>query len=166
MGCHPEVMQTETRYHSALRAVETIERTGDTLVLVGADAELVYRFVPPPPTAELTDVRWELESLINGHGPDATVSSADPAHLYFESDGTLEGTTGCREIEGEWAEEADRITFTYFAAEGDCSDEALVVQNNAIINLGDGFTFDIEGETLTIYGRFSEIGLEYRARSK
>jgi heat shock protein HslJ len=165
MGCHPDVAETEARYHSALLAVETIERTGDTLTLDGADAKLVFGFVPPPPTRGLTDVRWELQSLIHGHGSDATASSVSPSHLYFASDGAFEGSTGCRVVDGEWIEEADRITFTSFGAEeGDCSDE-LAEQNNTIINLGDGFTFDIEGETLTIYGRFSEIGLQYRAGS-
>lgn len=165
MGCHPEVMETEARYHSALMAVDTIERSGATLVLAGPDAELVFGFVPPPPTADLTDVRWNLQSLIHGQGPDATVTSAHPAHLYFTSDGRFEGWTGCRAIEGEWIEQADRVDFTSFGAkEGDCSD-SLTEQNDAVINLGDGFTFDIEGDTLTVYGRFSEIGLQYKAKA-
>ena len=64
-----------------------------------------------------------------------------------------------------WIEEADPVTFTYFGAkDGDCSGDPTE-QNDEIINLGDGFTFDIEGQTLTIYGRFSETGLEYRATS-
>ena len=163
MGCHPDVAETEARYHSALLTVETIERTGETLTLTGTDASLVFGFVPPPPTAELTDVRWNLLSLIHGNGSDATASSARPAHLYFDNDGNFKGSTGCRAIDGEWAEEDDRITFTYFGAkDGHCSDE-LREQNDAIINLGDGFTFHIEGETLTINGRFSDVGVQYRA---
>lgn len=165
MGCHPNVEETEARYLSALLAVDTIERTGETLTLTGNKAELIYQFVPPPPTAKLTDVRWKLQSLIHGRGPDATTSSAHPAHLYFDSAGTFDGSTGCRGLDGEWNEEGDRITFTYFGADdGKCSD-ALAEQNDAIINLGDGFTFDIEGDTMTIYGRFSETGLQYRADS-
>ncbi|HEV2755622.1 MAG TPA: META domain-containing protein [Actinomycetota bacterium] len=163
MGCNPQVAETEARYHSALMAVDAIERSGDTLVLSGTDAELVYGFVPPPPTAKLTDVRWNLESIIHGRGPDATATSARPAHLYFDSDGTFEGSTGCRGLKGEWIEEADRVTFTRLSADdGTCSDE-MAEQNDAVIGLGDGFTFDIEGDTLTVYGRFSETGLQYRA---
>jgi heat shock protein HslJ len=166
MGCHPQVMETEARYHAALFAAETIERTGDSLVLAGPETELLFAFVPPPPTADLMDVRWELESLIHGDGPDATVSSANPAHLYFSNDGSFEGSTGCRAVKGDWIEEADRVTFTYFGAkEGDCS-VGLSEQNDAVINLGDGFTFDIEGDTLTIYGRFSDLGLEYKAQPR
>lgn len=165
MGCHPDVMEAEARYHSALVAAETIQRTGDSLIIAGGDAELIFGFVPPPPTAQLTDVRWELQSLIHGHGPDATVSSAGAAHLYFHSDGTFKGSTGCRAIEGDWVEEADRITFGYFGAKGDDCSGDLEEQNAEIINLGDGFTFDITGQTLTIYGRFSETGLEFRVSS-
>src|ERR671919_2422283 len=82
IGRHPDVVETEARYHSALESVEAIHRKEDTLVLSGDGAELVFAFVPPPPTRELTDVRWELQSLQSKGGPDATVSSAHPAHLY------------------------------------------------------------------------------------
>lgn len=166
MGCHPEAMETETRYHSALMSIETIKRSGNTLTLEGPDAELVFAFVPPPPFAELTNVRWELESLIHGFGPDAMVSNAHPSHLHFTDDGTFEGSTGCRAVEGDWIEQADRVTFTYFGAkEGHCS-PALSEQNDAVLNLGDGFTFAITGDTLTIYGRFSDLRLEYKAQSR
>ncbi|MEA2499527.1 MAG: hypothetical protein QOH26_1932 [Actinomycetota bacterium] len=165
MGCHPDVAETEARYHSALLAVDTIERSSKTLTLTGSDTALIYAFVPPPPTAELTEVRWELESIIYGDGPDGLASSAHPAHLYFDSDGTFDGSTGCRGLDGEWIEAGDRVAFTYFGAdEGKCSQD-FAEQNDAIINLGDGFTFDIEGDTLTIYGRFSDTGLQYRAGS-
>lgn len=171
VDCHPKVADTEARYHSALVAADTIARTGDRLVIAGTDSELVFSLVPPPATGELTDVRWELRSLIHGRGPDAPVSPAHPAHpahLYVDSDGTVEAFTGCRAFEGEWIEEGDRIVFTTWGAEDvletDCPEE-LMEQNDGIIGLGDGFTFDIEGRTLTAYGRFSATGLEFAATS-
>lgn len=171
MGCHPKVVDTEARYHSALMAAETISRIDDHLVIAGADSKLVFGSVPPPPTRELTDVRWELQSLIHGHGPDARVTPAhrdNPAYVYFDSDGSYESSTGCREFVGKWIVEHDRITFTRIGAKDvldtDCPDE-LLEQNDAIIGLGDGFTLEIEGRTLTVYGRFSDTGLEFRAAS-
>lgn len=50
------------------------------------------------------------------------------------------------------------------ADDGRCSD-ALEEQNDAVIDLGDGFTLDIEGDTMTVYGRFSDTGLRYGAGS-
>jgi heat shock protein HslJ len=163
MGCRADVAETEARYHSALLASDTIERAGETLTLTGPESKLVYRFVPPPPTAELTDVRWKLKSLIRGDGPEAVASEAHPADLHFDADGTFRGSTGCRRLEGEWIEEGDRVRFTYFAAdEGNCSDD-LEEQNDAIIALGDGFTFEIDDDAMIAQGRFSDVRLQYRA---
>ena len=169
MGCHPKAAETEERYQSALMAAETISRTDDRLVIAGTGSELVFELAPPTPTRKLTDVRWELRSLIHGRGPEARVSSAHPdrpAHMYLDSDGTVEAFTGCRAFEGEWIEGGDRILFGTWGAKDvrqtDCS-EGLMEQNDAIIGLGDGFTAEIEGRTLTVYGRFSNTGLEFRA---
>lgn len=166
MGCHPQVVETEARYHAALLAAETITRTGDRLVIAGTDAELVFSLVPPLQTEELTNVRWELRSLIHGRGPGANASPAHPAHLYVGGDGRAEAFTGCRAFAGEWIEVDGMITFTRWGAksigDADCPEE-LTEQNDAIVGLGDGFTFDVEGRTLTVYGRFSATGLEFRA---
>lgn len=165
MGCRPEAAEREARYQAALMAAETIERSGERLTLTGPDAALVFEFVPPPPTAKLTGVRWELESIVHGRGPDAATSEARPAFLYFDKDGKFEGSTGCRGLKGEWAEEADRIMFLSLSADdGRCSDE-MAAQNDAVFTVTDGFTFEIEGDTLTAYGRFSDTALVYRARS-
>lgn len=170
-GCHPGAEDVEARYRSALLAAETISRSGDRLVIAGPESKLVFGFVPPPPTGAVTNVRWQLESLIHGRGPDAPTSPAHPDHpayLYLDGDGTLEVSTGCREFVGEWIEEHDRIVFATYGAKNsldtDCSEE-LMEQNDAMIGIGDGFTFDVEGRTLTVYGRNSVTGLEFRARS-
>jgi heat shock protein HslJ len=169
MSCHPRVAETEARYHSALMDAETISRSGDRLVLAGPESELVFQLVPPGPLRRLTDVRWELRSLIHGRGPSAPASPANPshpAHLYIDGDGTVRADTGCRELVGEWLVERDMILFGTWGAKDsldtDCP-EKLREQSDAIIGLGDGFTYEIDGRTLTVFGRFSPTGLEFRA---
>jgi heat shock protein HslJ len=88
--------------------------------------------------------------------------SVEPAELRLDEDGTFAGTTGCREIDGEWQESGDQIVFTTFSSRGECSDHQQ--QDGYIVSIGDGFTFEIEGDTLTIDPRLGEALLMYRAR--
>jgi heat shock protein HslJ len=164
MDCDPPVMDSEATYIDALWAADAIAREEDRLVLKGPDTELRFELLPPAPTAELIDTVWRLESLIEGTGPAGLVSSARAARLILRSDGTLSGSTGCRDMEGKWTERGDEILFTDLAAEGRCSAE-LRRQDGHVLNvLGDGFTAEIEGETLTVLSKGGQ-GLQYRAAS-
>lgn len=162
MACRPDVMESESTYMTALQAADTISRRGDILSLVGDDTKLRFEIVPPIPTAELTDTTWKLESLIYGTGDDGTATAAEPADLLLKSDGTISGTTGCRELYGEWREDGDEIAFTTFGAEGKCTEELREQDSHVVGVLGDGFVPTIKGDRLTVVGR-GGLGLEYRA---
>lgn len=162
MACDAPLMDAEQAYLTALVRADTIERRSDELMLSGDDVSLRYSFVPPPDTEELVGTMWKLESLIFGEGDEAVVSSARPAKLVLNDDGTLTGTTGCRRLDGEWNESGDQISFPIFGADGGCSEE-MAEQDGAIVSMGDGFTFTIEEDVLTIDPRLGDIGLVYRA---
>ncbi len=162
MACRPDVMESESSYLAGLRAADAITREGDTLILRGTETELHFELMPPIPTAELIDIRWELESLIYGSSKDSVASSAAPAHLVLQSDGTLTGSTGCRELHGEWIERGDEIAFTTFGADGECSEELREQDGHVVGVLGDGFTVDIDGDQLKVFSR-GGLGLVYRA---
>jgi heat shock protein HslJ len=81
------------------------------------------------------------------------------------SDGTLSGSTGCRELEGEWTERGDELLFTRLAAEGHCSEDLKEQDSHVLSVLGDGFTARIDGQTLMLLSK-GELGLGYRAESK
>lgn len=162
MACRPNVMESERAYLDALHQVDSIARTGDRLTLIGDATELHFAWLPPIPTAELVDTRWELESLRHGTDNDGTVTSAAPAHLIMKSDGTVVGSTGCRDLHGEWTEQGDEILFTTFGAEGNCPKELREQDTHVVGALGDGFTVEIDADRLTVTGRFG-IGLGYRA---
>jgi heat shock protein HslJ len=155
-------MEAESAYMDALQAVGEISRSGDVLTLTGDDAELRFELRPPVPTAQLVGTRWELESLIEGTGEDGLATSAEPAYLLLHEDGTIEGTTGCRKLYGEWREEGDTILFGTFGAEGKCPARLRSQDGHVVGALGDGFRPEIDGDRLTIIGRFDQ-GLDYRA---
>jgi heat shock protein HslJ len=162
MACRADVMESEAAYLAALGAAETIAQEGNTLILAGDATELRFELLPPIPTSELTDTRWELESLISGQIDDSATSSAASAELLINSDGTVTGSTGCRELHGEWIEDGDEILFATFGAEGDCPEELQEQDGHVVGVLGDGFTVEIDGDQLTVLSR-GGLGLTYRA---
>jgi heat shock protein HslJ len=163
MGCADDAMIAEARYIKALDAATTITRDGSVLSLRGPDVDLRFEFVPPPPTADLVDTDWQLQSLLVGRGSDGTASSTTPATLHLSSDGTLKGTTGCRAFTGTWQESQGGISLTRFGVEGSCA-EGSSDQDDHILNvIGDGFTAKIDGQTLTIYALHGQMGLGYSA---
>lgn len=164
IGCAPKVMDSEELYLDALAAVDTIARDQDTLILSGPDTELRFELLPPPPIAQLTDTPWQLESLIEGAGREGTAKSAAPARLILRSDGKLSGSTGCRDLEGEWIQRGDEILFTKLAAEGHCPAELQDQDGHVVEVLGDGFTAEIEAQILTLVSK-GELALRYTAAS-
>lgn len=162
MGCRRDVMEAESAYVSALSEADTIGRDGNVLTLTGDETELTFELEPPIPTADLVGTRWELESLIYGTGGGGYATSVEPAYLLLKKNGTIAGTTGCRDLYGEWTGAGDEISFTTFGAEGSCS-EALEEQDGHVVTvLGDGFTVEIEENRLSVTSQ-GDLGLDYRA---
>ena len=164
MGCMPDdAMEAERLYLEALPAVTAFERNGDRLTLTGPDTELVYERLEPPPTAELTGTRWELESLVHGSGADGTVSSVRGGYLLLEEDGTFTGSTGCRKLFGEWTRSGDTILATSMHAEGDCTADLEEQDRHVIDVLGDGFRAEVDGQQLLVTDPNARTGLTYLA---
>lgn len=163
MGCEPELMDAESRYHRALSEVDSRRMEGEVLVLSGGKSELLFKKIAPQPTAQLIDTEWQLEGLIAGNGDEGSVSSVQPATLTLHGDGRLSGSTGCRELTGTWQERPGHIATPEFGAEGRCS-EALRDQDDHVVGvIGDGFVAEIEGASLTLTDPGGANGLLYRA---
>lgn len=179
MGCDEPRQAAQEAYLAALPEVDTWTRPStDELVLTGPDVELRYEALPPVPTAELTATTWVLDGLVDGDGPDASVSStapgADEATLRLEPDGTISAPTGCRAFSGEWTKSGDEILISRFdvrddspnvAADGTRTcDEPVAQQEDHVLSvLRDGFRAEITGEQLRVVSG-DGLGLTYRAR--
>lgn len=164
MACSPPtIMELETTYLTALQRVDHV--TGDEdLVLTGPGVELRYEEVPPVPAAELVGTEWVLDSIVSGTEPDAGVSSTggEPATLLLTDDGSLRGSTGCRDLSGRYMTSGDEVVVTELSAEGDCPPELETQDDHVVAVLGDGFRVDIDGGQLTLTSR-DGAGLIYLA---
>lgn len=161
MGCEADVMASEAAYTGALSRVSQIGRDGADLVLRGRGVELRFVALPPPPTAELVDTSWRLETVFVGDV--AAAAAGEPARLTLRSDGTFTGSTGCRSFAGTWVEDGERIRDTSMQMDGaECAAE-LAQQDATIVSVvGDGFVPSIEGDLLTLTDP-GGAGLVYRA---
>lgn len=162
MGCAPAVMAAESAYLAALGAVDTVVRDGAALVLTGGGVELRFGPVPPVPVSELVGTRWTLETLLEGGTASSTVG--EPATLELSDDGTLTGSTGCRDLTGRFVIEGGVVRFPDFSAgmEG-CPAEVAAQDELVVTVLGDGFQVSIEGDRLTVNDPDGR-GLVYLAR--
>ncbi len=161
MGCEEPVMASESAFMAALSAVETIGGDGEQLVLRGPDVELRFDALAPPPTADLVDTTWILDTLFVGDV--ASSPMGDPATLALRSDGTFTGSTGCRTFSGEWLEQGEQIIAPSFGMDQtDCPAELSQQDGHVVTVIGDGFVPTIEGDLLTLVDP-GGVGLVYRA---
>ena len=146
MACAEPMMTVEAAYHAALAAVTRAARAGDTLTLSGEGTELVFVLLPPVPDAALQGTRWTLESLIHG---DAVSSVQGDAWLVLRADGTMAGSTGCRDLTGNFVVNGDEIAWTDLRADGECG-ARLEEQDQHVIEVLEQPIVAIEGDRLSL----------------
>lgn len=161
MGCGPAATEAQERFLEGLRRVDTATRQGDRLQLTGSDVSLAFQRNPPVPAEDLLGTTWRLDTLID----DDTAATADAeATLRLRDDGTLIGSTGCRELTGDFRLSGDHVSFTNLGRHGDCP-AALDEQDDHVWSvLEGGFRAEIDGDRLTVMSLRSDRGLGYTAR--
>jgi heat shock protein HslJ len=161
MGCEVDLMAAESAYTAALSVVESIGGDGDQLVLRGPDVELRFDRLPAPPTAELVDSVWVLDTLFVGDV--ASSPLGEPATLVLRSDGTFSGSTGCRTFSGNWLEQGEQIMAPSFGMDQtECPAELSQQDSHVVSVIGDGFVPSIQGDLLTLVDP-GGVGLVFRA---
>lgn len=161
MGCDEATMALESAYLAGLAAVTTADRAESSLLLQGPDVELAFALALPEADAPLIGTTWSLESMVTG---DAVSSVLGPATLVLEEDGTMRGSTGCRdftaryELSGSDLRASDLVT-----DEVEC-DESVASQDAHILGAFEGqVRLSIEGSRLSVRG--IDRGLDYLAGS-
>ena len=161
MGCEPAPMELEGQFLQGISLVDTAARSGDTARLTGPGVSFDFALVPPVPTAQLIDSTWVLDTIIQGETASSTTTSAEPATLRLDGDGTFVGSTGCRRVSGDYVVSGSSLQFTSWGADGNCPTE-LQSQDSSVVSVleGDiGVTIDGNRLTLTVAGG---EGLAYR----
>lgn len=162
MGCEEPVAASEAAYTAALAGITAIRREAEELVLSGPTAELRFTMLPPPPTTELLDTTWVLETVFVGDVAGSPMG--ERATLELRAGGTFTGSTGCRTFDGDWIEQGEQILATTMGMAGpDCPANLSRQDSHVVGVIGDGFVPTIEGDLLTLIDP-GGVGLVYRAQ--
>jgi heat shock protein HslJ len=102
-----------------------------------------------------------LESLIQG---DAVSSVQGDPWLVLEADGTMTGSTGCRDLSGRYVVSGDELTWTDLRAEGECS-ARLEEQDSFVVSVLEQPIVAVEGDRMTL-SRPDGSGLAYFAAER
>lgn len=154
MACDDPIMRQEEAAHRVMTGTASYKIEGDTLTITNNDMVLVLtRGTPgaaqPSEPASLTGL-WKLTS----YGSAGTVSSAVAdvdAHLTFNEDGTLTGTSGCNDFGGSYTVDGDDIIFSEIVSTLKLCDTPLMGQEGAMQQvLTETANYEIDGSTLTI----------------
>jgi heat shock protein HslJ len=164
MACMPDAaMRSEAAYFDAFQRAETYDASTGVLVLRGPEVELVYDPVEPEPDADLEGTAWRLESIVEGAGPDGSVSSVlgEPT---LELDGDrLGGDTGCNSFGGDYEIDGDRLRVGQIDQTLMGCDDAMTAQERHVLGvLQSDPTWVIAGPTLELEADDGR-GLVYRA---
>jgi heat shock protein HslJ len=143
MDCGAEVQEREDLFLQGLRLTETVELTDGGMAFTGEDTRLNFTPITPLDPADLAG-RWRITAV--GRPGEETPVEGEP-FVRFSDDGTMTGSTGCRDLSGRFVVRGDEVLLTELAAEGECSAN-LADQDGAVVEvLGDGFTVDFSGGT-------------------
>lgn len=165
MAClDEEVMALEGAYLAAFQATERVELRGEQLVLTGPDVELVYDEVPPEPDAELIGAVWRLESLIDGLGPDGSMSSVvgEPT-LELTADGEVQGDTGCNTFNGGYELDGATLVFGPLATTRMACEEPGGAQEEQVLSVLEAGPLEVTIDGATLRLTADDRALEYRA---
>jgi len=159
MGCEAPIAASEAAFLQALGRVASATRAGDRLLLSGPGVELRFVALQPVNAAALVDTRWILETLTNADI--AQSPQGAEATLELRSDGSLRGSTGCRQLTGRYVVQGDEVRITELAADGECNPELQAQDSHVADVIGDGFQATVDGDRLTLV-QDGSLGLIYR----
>lgn len=149
MACDEPRMTLEGHYWSALQAVTSASRDGDSLVLTGDGVTLTFGTVVPPEPANLIDTTWTLTTLLEGETASSVI--ARPATLQLHEDGRVTGSTGCRRFVGQWTTEGEDLVIGPLGTTRNACRGAAELQDRHVLQVLDGpVRATVDGTTLTV----------------
>ena len=168
MGCPPDLMEQDRWLAEFLGSSPAWALDGDDLTLSSGVTELVLldREVADP-DRPLEGIRWEVDTIISGDGPDSAASSmigGTEGDAWLEIiDGQLTAESGCREFSGTANAEGDRLVFTEVSQTDQACDPAHSDVDDTMMSIFAGEAdYEITASRLTLSGP-AGAGLSFRA---
>lgn len=156
----------EQRYINDLNQVRSSTVTGGVLDLIGPGIDLRYQLALNIPLDLVTGQTWKLATV----SADSYYATTNPtpvpqtgATLYFNKDGKLTGSTGCRRFTANFLENAGEIVINHFSyrLQGKCTENEVAADTYVVSVLEAGFTFFSGAQLLDVSSPRAEIDLGF-----
>ena len=171
MGCPPELMAQDEWLGEFLTGSPRIEQDDGAFTLTSDETTIRFATEPQTPDASLQGTAWKLEAILSGSGANGTASSVptdarDPMLRFTNgvAGWDVRFSTGCNtgggpvEIGGEVMDFGALVT-TKMACAGAVGD----LEKTFLGVLGNGTTYVIDGDRLTLTAADGDSGLVFRA---
>lgn len=153
MACLDDgVMAAEDAYLAAFEQVDAFTHDGDALILTGPDTELVYARAAEPEAAPLVGTVWQLDTLIEGAGPDgaATTPLTDDLVLELRDDGTMVAGTGCNGLSGTYELDGDHLVVEGGSDDASCGEGVDRQERHVVEVIESGPEVVLDGQRLRL----------------
>lgn len=152
-GCvPPEATRQERAVLSGLAAtMRYVVGEGELALLDGRGGRLL---VYAPASMDLADTRWGAVGINDGGTAVVSSAATERVEVEFLGDGSLGGTTGCRDLAGSYRQEqgdGSRLDIRPdTTGTGSCSPEQTAVEADLLAALAATTTYQISGNQLTL----------------
>lgn len=152
MACPESTMAQAEAFTSALISARSFRRSDGTLELLNANGAVAATMVTQADS--LAGTSWNVVNINNGREAVVGMISDSTVTLVFDSEGGVNGTTGCNRYNAAYRAEGDTLHFSSVAATRmACPDEALSEQERAFLRaLESVTTLSFEGDRLDLRG--------------
>jgi heat shock protein HslJ len=148
----PEASRQERAVLTGLAAtIRYVVGEGELALLDGRGGRLL---VYAPASTDLAGTRWSAVGINNGAAAVVSSAATEAVEVEFRGDGSLGGTTGCRDLAGSYRlEEGDSSRLEIrpdTTGTGTCSPEQTEVEADLLAALTAATTYRISGNKLTL----------------
>jgi heat shock protein HslJ len=143
----PELNEQEQQLIEALGGTAAVRQSGDSLELLDdqRDVLLVYQ----ASLSELTGTAWQATGVNNQTGGVESTALTSSVTADFADDGTVSGSSGCREYRGVYEAADGSLSVTDISLQGtECSGDEAALEASYVAALQNTSTYTIEGSTL------------------
>jgi heat shock protein HslJ len=166
MACDDPIMAQEEAAHKVMIGTATYKIEGNTLTITKDDMVLVLTrgtqgaVEPPASSAATLTGTWKVTTYRISDVQSSAVADTE-AHLTFNEDGTVAGTSGCNDFGGTYTVEGDQITFKDIVSTLMLCDSPLMEQEEAMQQvLIDTATYEFVDNLLVITNNDRGLVLE------
>ncbi len=171
MGCEQDLMDQDAWLGDFFTGSPALDQDGDAFALASDETTIRFSTEPKTPDASLQNTAWKLESILSGGGADGTASSVptdarDPMVKFTNGvvGWDVSFSTGCNTGRGPVRIGGEVMDFgALMTTKMACAGGAGQLEKTFLGVLGNGTTYVIDGDRLTLTAADGTSGLVFRA---